>query len=268
MNEAESKPLTDEDIFLEKIQTIVTEAILQGKPLEFDLQDVENLKRALQEAGVQTEVSEEERGSLLEGTQLRLKPNLKVEEVEGFLLYDWTRPKGQRWVQPETVAKEYYIHKDRETDKEILDRSLGVMAMLGTDRFSSLVEKCWNAAREEGWGRIVQVIKDEETGEVIDRLPREGTEGRGLQQAAADILSAGILDPDSSDFESNLRQITDRLNRRLWKGLKRVHKGREVLLKRIDERFEALGLDGPTRKLASFPPHRLPDITQVLFEAE
>jgi len=257
MNETESTPFNPKEILLEKIAISETEAVLQGKPFVFDSRDAENLRSIARVEGLNTELTEEERRSLLEGTQLRLKP--KVEgEMRGLLIYV-SELGGERWVELtslEELPPKYYVRKNEESGKEIIDRSLGLIAVLGVEKTSRLISECQELASGAGWGRIVTIIKDPETREIIKTIPRDETEGRGLQQAVADVISIAVLDQKSPDFESELRKISDRLNRRLWKGLRRIWKkqGDEIMLKGVDEKFGALGIEEPTKKLSSYSP--------------
>lgn len=87
-------------------------------------------------------------------------------DVKGVAVYDPDKPEGERWVEIEEF--------EPETIKGFVEhRTSGVFAMLGRERVGQLVEFCYDKAKEYP-GKIGGY---------------EGTEGRGLQQTAADLLA-------------------------------------------------------------------------------
>ena len=114
-------------------------------------------------------------------------------------------------------------------------RGPGVGAVLGEERAEGLLALCLKLAE----GSKTR-IKSGETGK-----PIEGTEGRGLQQLAADILCLAVFAGDV-DF---CPPVVERINRRILKGLRRVYKNEPRMLQKINNAF--ISVPEPSKELAS-----------------
>ncbi len=113
---------------------------------------------------------------------------------------------------------------------EEYDRSAGMFAVLRPEKFKKLVIWCYQKAVElEYPGKIVG---------------REGTEGRGLQQAAAKLIIMALLaDPENPDFQKAQKSF----NRSLWKGFRKTIKDPKKL-QELDQRFAGYTLNLSTKK--------------------
>ena len=83
---------------------------------------------------------------------------------------------------------------------------------------------------------------------------KENTQGRGLQQVAADIITIVLHDGTS------LIDITERFNRRIWRGLERAYKYKPQELVMIDKSYRNLSKPVNPKLIASVPPGSLPVI--------
>lgn len=219
------------DAFLAVIQ----EAIKEQKPIEIGKEDVLALRIGLREAGVNLEVGESEEEKLFSQKQTKFRARAVVDETGkaiGVEVYDRKLPEGERWVSSENF--------DFGGAGAEGDRTIGVFAMLGKDKFEGLVTWCYEEAVRRGFRRKIG--------------GHEGTEGRGLQQTATDILAIALLDPKTEDFEDRLNGRLSWINRRLWKGLRRE----------LDQKFLDKGIEEPTTKTASFATEALPDLIRFL----
>jgi len=115
-------------------------------------------------------------------------------------------------------------------------RGLAIVKIFGAESAESFVEYCAYLGDQLGGKRIVS----SKTGE-----PIEGTQGRGLQQAFADLLSIALMPEEAFGFER-------RLNRRIWRWLRTHSEDVEVPVEKIDENFSIYG-EVPTAKTASIP---------------
>lgn len=120
-------------------------------------------------------------------------------------------------------------------------RGPGLVAVMGEERVRSFFELCRESS--EGGNRI----KSGKTGD-----PIEGTEGRGMRQLAADILSIALVATDDDPRSVQVRkEFADKINRRLWRSWLVSSSFSQEELDPILARFEALGLEKPTSKTAS-----------------
>jgi len=222
------------------LKSHIEASISEGQPIHFEGENLQLLRQSLIDAGCNLEgLGDEEREKLLNNSQFRSKIKLDNEGgISGVLVYN--REGGGRW--------EDFIDKIPST--EYYDRSAGMLAVLGSEKFSDLIRWCYRAAIEEDYqGGIVG---------------REGTEGRGLQQAAARlIIMAVINDPNNEDFQKAERG----LNTALWKG----HRKTSGESAELDERFAGYTIDRSTneggkkyRQTSSFPPSKLPELMDFL----
>lgn len=115
-------------------------------------------------------------------------------------------------------------------------RGPGMVAVMGEEKVAKLREWCNETSL--GWKRL------KKGGEVV-----EGSEGRGLQQLAADLIliATGKLD------DTELTDVIAKINRRIAKGYIQAS-GSEAETQAIKDRF-GISEDIP-RTVASVPPKR------------
>lgn len=182
---------------------------------------------------IKLQISQKERKALVEGSQFRAR--VKLDEAgfpSGVQVYDITKPKGER-----------YVDFDPGKLSGVGDRVYGVLAMLGTEKFEDLIK--WSYLRAK-----------DHPGSVAGK---KFNKGRGLQQAAADVLSLTLLSPNDKKF----REILERLARRVWKGKLMVTKDQQEL-NEINGYFRRHGFAEPSAKLISIPPDSLDDLISFL----
>ena len=109
-------------------------------------------------------------------------------------------------------------------------RGPGMKAIMGEEMLGRLMDLC----RKSSEGQATRIVSAKSS------EPLDGTEGRGCQQAAADLLAYVITE--------EIRHLNN-LNRRIWKGSLKSLKGDEAALARINQSFE--GCIPTTRKTAS-----------------
>jgi len=119
-------------------------------------------------------------------------------------------------------------------------RGLAIVKIFGFKLAKLLVEYCAYLGEQYGGKRIIS----SKTGE-----PIEGTQGRGLQQALADILAIALMPEERDEFER-------RLNRRIWRWLRKDPENTENDVAIIDNNFSEYG-DIPSAKTASVPPRAI-----------
>ena len=137
----------------------------ERKPISIDVEGVRVLHNALEGSGVNFDISSKEREALVSGNMLRARVKFLDLDIDGVKIYDYEE-KGWKDIG----------------DVELTDRSLGMSAMLGDERFEDIVEHCYMMMRMAGYdGRI-------------GKRKHEGTRGRGYTQAAADILQIALQD--------------------------------------------------------------------------
>ncbi len=239
-NELEQKQINNPR---EKIISRIEESLDNLGPVFFDGDTREFLREALRQAGINLEIGDKEREKLTTHTQFRARVKLNQDgQVVGVWVYDRQRPKGERWADLEQIG-------DSElTDKT--DRAAGVFAALGREKFEALIKWCYESAKESEYPGAI----------VVGGEPKEETRGRGLEQAAADLLTIAL--PNISD--EHLNKVIMRFNERLWKGYQKTVKENERLAE-IDKSFSALLLEElPEATLASFPPDKLLDLIKFL----
>lgn len=246
MTETERKTARErlEEVTLPKIEA----AIKNKTPIEFDKGDVELLKASFEDTGVDYDIGKAERASLVGAPMLRVKVALTEDgEMGGILVYDYDKPKGQRW----TDLSEFDESKFEDV-KFGDDRSLGLYALLGPKKFEELAKWSYKTADDANYpGKIGG---------------HEGTEGRGLQQAAADLLAISQVDTEIPGYNHLLEILTQKLNKRLWKGFRKTLEEDEKPL--IDRAFVKEGYGEPTKTLASFPPQSLPPLVRHLAQLD
>jgi hypothetical protein len=225
---------------LQKITLPKIEASVRDRtPIALDTQDVMFISQAFCEAGVDVDLEGKgkEKKKLFEGERVRLK----IDPTSGdALVYDRRLEKGERWVSLQEVDLGELLAEG--------DRTVGICAMLGVQRTIELVGWCYENAKDRS-GRIGGY---------------EGTQGRGLQQVAADLLAIATLDPVDPDFETGLGDFTGRINQGLWKGHRRANKANRDVVEPMDDRFRSAGVVEPTKKSASAPPIALPGLIMFL----
>lgn len=119
-------------------------------------------------------------------------------------------------------------------------RGLAIVKIFGVKLAKLLLEYCAYLGELYGGKRIIS----SKTGE-----PIEGTQGRGLQQALADILAIALMPEEWDEFER-------RLNRRIWRWLRNDPRNTEEDIRIIDENFSEYG-DPLSAKIASVPPRAI-----------
>lgn len=129
-------------------------------------------------------------------------------------------------------------------------RGPGVVAVLGK-RAEELFEWAQQTAARAGGPRIGF---------------RLGTEGRGLRQAAADILRLAVMAANKpQELKEAIEEFCLRTNQRVWKGLRWALKDKPAEeIDRIDKIFREAGVPEPPRTLASVPPGSLPELWDFL----
>lgn len=125
-------------------------------------------------------------------------------------------------------------------------RGPGIVAALGEERAVALVNFSYDKALELGWKRIKIEGRDK-------------TQGRGIQQVAADIL--GIVIYGYENQKSHLQK----LRQRSWVGLRRAHVFSEIAeILVIEKAFEDIPKPKKPRNFASLPPGSLLPLWQYL----
>ena len=123
-----------------------------------------------------------------------------------------------------------------------LGRGPGFEAVTG-DRADQLVTKCYNLAIEYRW--------------VNSRIGGlEGTQGRGLQQAAADIIGIAVFAEDSE----RRSQLLLALNQRIRRGLEKANRKNQEALDQIENNYADVLKPNKPKQIASVPPGSLPDL--------
>lgn len=242
MTETERETVKDrlEEVTLSKVEAAIT----SKTPIEFDKEDVELLRASFEDAGVEYDIGKAERASLVGAPMLRVKAALaEGGNVSDVLVYDYDKPKGQRW----TKLHEFDESKFGDVKFED-DRSLGLYAMLGSEKFEELAKLSYEMAVNANYpGKIGG---------------HKGTEGRGLLQAAADLLTISQFDAKKWGDDHLLEMLNYKLNKRLWKGFRKTSNGDEIHL--IDQQFSKREIAEPTKITAGFPPEALPELIRFL----
>ena len=138
-----------------------------------------------------------------------------------------------------------FLHKFQNLDEE---RGKGVCAILGREKSEKLLEWCVQKGLEGGSGRIGK---------------KDGTEGRGLIQAAADILAIAYFS-DKKEGRLVLEKKVQKLNQRVRKGLERKYKGDPTTLMIIEKKFSSVPKPRDPGMLASIPEESLPELWHFL----
>ncbi len=170
---------------------------------EFTQAEIEAMRTALKEAGLNLDLSEHDRISLA-ATKFRARPD--------------------------------DLRTDRPDDS---DRVHAMLAVFGEEEeLSDFLKFCYETGKKHGAGRIGE---------------NEYTRGRGLQQAAADIIQMVVAQTPEKKQEALLR-----LNKRVRRGFERKSeiKNDPDVMQIIGERFS--NIPKPTSKTASIPPGTLP----------
>lgn len=211
----------------------VKKSFSERKPLSFGVDGVRILRNSLEESGMNFDISSKEREALVSGNMLRARVKFKDLEVDGVEIYDYDK-KGWKSVE----------------DVELRDRTLGMNAMLGEERFEDIIEYCYLLMRMVEYdGRI-------------GKSKHEGTRGRGFTQAAADILQIALQDPSEESLSEDTNKAITRLNKRFLKGLLKTTSEDEH--EDIITRFQAVGIEKPKKTMASFDPGMLPTLVYYL----
>src|SRR3989344_4047056 len=152
---------TLEEVVIAKIENNLREKT----PVDFTKEDISIMRSAFVEAGVNYDITDTERRRILFGTKFRAKPELTEEGKKSarILVYDYGAKKGERWIPVWDLDRPKWSVFEEE-------RSAGVDAMIGRKYFSLIHWSFDEAHFEQKYpGKIGE---------------NEGTEGRGLLQAA------------------------------------------------------------------------------------
>lgn len=227
-------------------KSLIETSIGRQEPIHLTPDTLSALRQSLIDAGCNLEsLSDLEKERLLGSSQFRSKPELDGEgnPTGGVLVYERGNEGKGKWVK----------FTGQISPTEAYDRSAGVLAVLGTKKFEELIILCYQEA-----------VKLEYRGKIAGR---EGTEGRGLQQAAAKLIIMALLaDPGNPDFQKAQKSF----NRSLWKGFRKTIKDPKEL-QELDQKFAGYTLDLSTeegnekyRETSSFPPSVLPELIDFL----
>jgi len=177
-----------------------------------------------------------ERESLVSGNQFRMKP----DDDGNLLIFDWTKPEGNRWVSyKEDLPDQYHV----SPSGRFVDRGMGLVATLGLRKTGSLVGWCQAESKASGAPGIKGL---------------KNTEGRGLQQVAADFICLALVE------EEEISNVVDKINERLWKGLYRVTS--EENRGSLNEKFGRDESEKPSSKVSSIVPELLPKLLDKITE--
>ena len=139
-----------------------------------------------------------------------------------------------------SISQEAFASLSRKQFRTIDDpdgRGPGMVEVLGRrERVEELLKFCFES--QEGMSTKIVSSK---TGE-----PIEGSEGRGCQQFAADLLTFAL---------TGSRHYLDAINRRVWKGHLKSCDDKTRLL--INKTFTDAGVPEPTKKTASVSPESI-----------
>lgn len=200
---------------------------------------VRGLREALKKVGIETEIEEREKIILLDNPQLRARigKSGEGERVEVFI-------DSGGWKELDALEEED-MEALRDSEGQ---RTYAFLAMLGKERFRTLVVECYRIAIESGYSGKIGGY--------------EGTEGRGTMQFLADILALALLEEGSSDFQERFSELLGRINRRIWRSLQKAEKDQQR--EEIDSVFRKAGIEEPTAKIAGFPIEKIENIFAIL----
>jgi hypothetical protein len=236
-------PKTSKEI----VKTLIETSINNREPIRPAPDVISALRESLISAGCNLEgLTDPEKERLLGSSQFRAKPELDEEgNPTGNVLVCERTKEGKEGVWVKFTGQ--------ISSTEAYDRSAGMLAILGTEKFKDLIIWCYQKAVELGYpGRIGK---------------EEGTEGRGLQQAAAKLIVMALVG-NSEDLDFQKAQKS--LNMSLWKGFRKTTKN-SGKRQELDQRFADFTLDLSTeegkkkyKETSSFPPSALPDLIDFL----
>ena len=224
----------------ESVVSKVEMAVRNKEPLAFNPDDALILKSSFEESGIRFYTSKEATLRLMRASMLRVKVVLEdTGQVSGVTIYDYEKPEGQRWTKLQEFNPANFV-----SEKFGDDKSVALYEMLGAERFGDLTKWCYQQATAADYpGKIGGF---------------EGTEGRGLLQAAADLLA--IAHEQGEEVPTKI--FTERLNRRLWKGFKKTLEAEDA--QKVGTKFREAEVEEPSKTLASFPPDALPKLIRFL----
>lgn len=113
-------------------------------------------------------------------------------------------------------------------------RGPGFVAFFGQQNAEALIAECDELAQ----GKKTRIVSAK------TKEPIDGTEGRGLRQALADMILMLVLEVSSQEF----LDAQARIIRRVWKG---IQKSKPTELEEVNKLFE--GYNEPSKTLASVP---------------
>lgn len=243
-----------------EVVTLFKSAVNGMKALELDEENLQKLTGSLKESGINFGIADEAKRRLwqekkeeketldVQARQFRarviLNENNVVVETE---FYDRQKSEGERWTNLDELDE-----NNTEVILEKTDRMAGMLLILGKEKFKKLVKWTYKSSKKKGYP---DRLKNKNTGE-----PRENTRGRGLLQAAADLLGLALLDPGDEGFEEKKERLVDDLNKRLYKGFLKVNNDNDKI-EQIENNF---GDIEKSKEIASFHPDLLPELVEFL----
>jgi hypothetical protein len=285
--EKEIKPTDSKERFKINIENVISEK----RPWIISSEDMKFLNESFSESGVDLDViSNPEIAYSWLAPQFRTK--VEVDEDDnpvGVMIYDRRKPEGEKWA-PLTSDVEPDAFKElsqKINQSKFQDRTFAVLKILGMEKFKKLVIWSYQKGKEMGLPRLVQ--KDEQTGE---KKIREQTQGRGIMQTAADIVTLAVLNTlldiedntadeykqkegenswkhlayrrfSRQDYSEKLVWLQERINLRMYKWwLKKANS--ETERTEITNKFNSVCPELPTKTTTSFPPELLPELISLL----
>jgi hypothetical protein len=124
-------------------------------------------------------------------------------------------------------------------------RGPGMKAIMGEERVKGLIDFCYETAIDSRWEKHVIGGHNK-------------TQGRGLQQIAADLFSLTILG------EKEQTVFIHSINQRVLKGLRLRYKNNPEIFNAINEKFKDVPEPQDKSKIASVPPGTVWEIWRYL----
>lgn len=110
-----------------------------------------------------------------------------------------------------------------------------MVAIMGAKKVKKLIDFCYEEAISSGW-------------EKHKIVGHEKTQGRGLQQTAADLFSIAVFG------EKDQMIFIHSINQRILKGLRMKYKDNPKILGIVNKKFENVPKPQKPKDIASVPP--------------
>lgn len=110
-----------------------------------------------------------------------------------------------------------------------------MVVIMGQEKIKNLIDFCYDTAIDSGWGKHKIGGHDK-------------TQGRGLQQVAADLFSLAVFG------EKDQMIFIHAINQRILKGLRIKYKDEPEVLNAINKKFESVPEPQKPEEIASVPP--------------